>query len=168
MTFHPNGVQKPSFAQQHFKHLFAMLHGNQNVTILSVTPIVLYFVCAVHLCKTFARYVYFPRVSRRNRTLMRVDIETHSVVCIHECKYFILQRILLVISLFNTVIIWAMFVSLLKHYMAERKVTEKLSEEDKLNDEEAIELLIMYSVALLVVSFVYFTELKSSLSAFYQ
>lgn len=99
---------------------------------------------------------------------MRVDIETHSVVCIHGCKYFILQRILLVISLFNTVIIWAMFVSLLKHYMAERKVTEKLTEEDKLNDEEAIELLIMYSVALLVVSFVYFTELKSSLSAFYQ
>lgn len=72
------------------------------------------------------------------------------------------------ISLFNTVILWAMFVSLLKHYLAQRKETVVLTEDADIADEEAIELLIMYTVALLVVSFVYFTELKTHLSAFYQ
>lgn len=78
------------------------------------------------------------------------------------------QRILLVISLFNTVILWAMFVTLLKHYLAQRKESLLCTEETKIDDEAGVELLLMYSVALVVVSFVYFTELKSHLSALYQ
>lgn len=44
-----------------------------------------------------------------------------------------------------------------------------LRDEAKIDDdEELVELLVMYSVALTVVSFVYFTELKSHLNTLYQ
>lgn len=81
MTTQPNTAPpEPSYVAS-YQYLSAMLLGHQNVTLITVTPLVLYFVCAVHLCKMFARYTYFPRVSRRNRNLMRVKDMTRIVNC---------------------------------------------------------------------------------------
>lgn len=61
-----------------------------------------------------------------------------------------------------------MLVWLIKHYLAVRKEALETTKDNPIDNEEAIELIVMSTVALVVVTFVYFTELKSHLNSFYQ